>query len=388
VEASHIYQRFLNGEVTAAGSFPASKVLVVGTGVAGLAAISAASNMGAIVRAFDTRLECKEQVESLGGAFLVLDFAEDGADAGTGYAKVMSETFYKKEMEMFREQAKECRIIITTAAIPGRPAPKLIMKDAVDNMAAGTVIVDLAGATGGNCELTKPGETYVYDNRVTIIGATDLISRMSWQASSMYSNNMANLLDLLCTKPATNAEEKRFFIDMEDPVVRGMTCVYENAITWPPPESVTTTSVVATSPRDDPTIVKRERKPSILATRVLDLASLGEFVAIIFGVVFFGIVAAYAPVSFGVQLLYFILAGFLGCYLIWAVEPALFTPLMSTSNSLSGVVILGGILMTSAPNGSPTSVLGCIAVSVAAINVFGGFAVSYRMLLMFKKEKA
>lgn len=388
IEASNIYQRFLNGEVTAAGTFAASKVLVVGAGVAGLAAISTASNMGAIVRAFDTRLECKEQVESLGGEFLVLNFGgEDGGDAGTGYAKVMSDEFYEKEMEMFREQAKECQIIITTAAIPGRPAPKLIMKDAVDNLAPGSIIVDLAGATGGNCELTKPGETYVYDNRVTIVGTTDLISRMSWQASSMYSNNMANLLDLLCPKPSSSDEEKKFNIDMEDPVIRGMTVVHDNAITWPPPESVTKTSAATNTKEEDTPFVKQVKKPSIFSKRIFDLAPLGEFVGLAFFAVFFGIVGAYAPVSFVVQLLYFILAGFLGYYLIWAVEPALFSPLMSTSNSLSGVVILGGILMASTPTGSPTNVLGCTAISVAAINVFGGFAVSYRMLLMFKKEK-
>ena len=386
VEAANVYQRFLNGEVTAAGSFAASKIMVVGAGVAGLAAVSTASNMGAIVRAFDTRLECAEQVESLGGEFLVLDFKEDGGDSGTGYAKVMSDEFYQKEMEMFREQARECQIIITTAAIPGRPAPKLIMKDAVDNMAPGSVIVDLAGASGGNCELTKPGETYLYDNRVTIIGTTDLISRMSWQASSMYGNNMANLLDLLCPKPSDKAEKQKLFIDMEDPVIRGMTCVHEGAITWPPPESVTKTSA-ATSNDLEEMKPKVPPKPSIFSKRVLDLATLGEFVGLVFIAAFFGIVAAYAPVSFVVQLLYFILAGFLGYYLIWAVEPALFSPLMSTSNSLSGVVILGGILMASTPQGSPTNVLGCTAISVAAINVFGGFAVSYRMLLMFKKEK-
>ncbi|KAL3919475.1 MAG: hypothetical protein SGILL_003735, partial [Bacillariaceae sp.] len=388
VEAANIYQRFLNGEITAAGSFAASKVLVVGAGVAGLAAVSTASNMGAIVRAFDTRLECKEQVESLGGVFLILDFKEDADDAGTGYAKVMSDAFYQKEMEMFREQASECNIIITTAAIPGRPAPKLIMKDAVDNMAPGSVIVDLAGATGGNCELTKPGETYVYDNRVTIIGTTDLISRMSWQASSMYSNNMANLLDLLCPKPAEKDKKKEFVVDMEDPVVRGMTCVYNKEITWPPPASVGVTSVV--KKEEESTMedtIKSPPKPSVFSKRVFDLTTVGELTYMGFFFIFMGIVAAYAPVSFVIQLLYFILAGFLGYYLIWAVEPALFSPLMSTSNSLSGVVILGGILMVSTPRGSATNVLGCIAIAVAAINVFGGFAVSYRMLLMFKKEK-
>ena len=288
---------------------------------------------------------------------------------------------------MFREQAKECQIIITTAAIPGRPAPKLIMKDAVDNLAPGSVIVDLAGATGGNCELTKPGETYVYDNRVTIIGTTDLISRMSWQASSMYANNMANLMDLLCPKPKEKDEQQKFFIDMDDPVIRGMTTVHESTITWPPPDSVTKTSAQQSGDENATPAIKPPPEPSIFATRLFDLASLGEFVSLIFGIAFFGVVAAYAPVSFVVQLLYFILAGFLGYYLIWAVEPALFSPLMSTSNSLSGVVILGGILMASTDKGTPTNVLGCAAIAVAAINVFGGFAVSYRMLLMFKKEK-
>jgi len=385
IEAANEYQRFFNGEVTAAGNFAASKVLVVGAGVAGLAAISTAASMGAIVRAFDTRLECKEQVESLKGEFLVLDFKdEDGGDSGTGYAKVMSDDFIKKEMEMFREQAKECQIIITTAAIPGRPAPKLIMKDAVDNLAPGSVIVDLAGATGGNCELTRPGESYVYDNRVTIIGTTDLISRMSWQASSMYSNNMANLLDLLC--PAVD-DKKSLNIDMEDPVIRGMTCVHNRNVTWPPPESVTKTSAKGGNKEEVQIAKKEEAKPSIFSKRILDLCTIGEVFALILFILFFIVLGFFAPQNFVTQLLYFILAGFLGYYLIWAVEPALFSPLMSISNSLSGVVILGGILMVSGDPESPSNILGCLAIGVATINVFGGFAVSYRMLLMFKKEK-
>jgi NAD(P) transhydrogenase subunit alpha len=349
--------------------------------------------MGAIVRAFDTRLECKEQVESLKGEFLVLDFKEDGGDAGTGYAKVMSDAFIQKEMEMFREQAKECQIIITTAAIPGRPAPKLIMKDAVDNLAPGSVIVDLAGATGGNCELTRPGETYVYDNRVTIIGTTDLLSRMSWQASSMYSNNMANLFDLLCPDPKSKdqgqeqaVETKSLNINMEDPVIRGMTCVHNRSITWPPPASVTKTSAQGGS-NEETQIVKVEAEPSCFSTRVFDLCTIGEIIGFILIAAFFVVLGFYAPVTFVTQLLYFILAGFLGYYLIWAVDPALFSPLMSISNSLSGVVILGGILMVSGDTASPSNILGCIAIGVATINVIGGFAVSYRMLLMFKKEK-
>jgi len=386
VEATQVYQRFLNGETTAAGNFPPSKILVVGAGVAGLAAIGTAANMGAIVKAFDTRLETKEQVESLGGEFLVLDFGEDGGDA-SGYAKTMSDEFYQKEMEMFREEAKECQIIITTAAIPGRPAPKLIMKDAVDNMQPGSVIIDLAGATGGNCELTRPHESYMYDNRVTIIGRTDLISKMSWQASSMYSNNMANLLELLCPKPEKD-QVRTFNIDMKDQVIRGMTTVHNGSITYPPPADVTATSA-APKASTATLAMKKEVKQSAMsvffATRVMDLATLGELTVLVLSAVFFGIVATYAPISFVMQLLYFILAGFLGTYLIWSVDPALFSPLMSTSNSLSGVVILGGIVMASAPIGSPTCILAVVAIGVSAINVFGGFAVSYRMLLMFRK---
>lgn len=376
VEAASVYQRFLNGEVTAAGSFQPSKILVIGAGVAGLAAIGTGKNMGAIVRAFDTRLETKEQVESLGGEFLVLDFGgEEGGDSA-GYAKVMSDDFIKKEMEMFKEQAKEVDVIITTAAIPGRRAPILIKEEAVNAMKRGSVIVDLAGSTGGNCALTKPGETYVH-NGVTIIGSDMSNQAMAWQASTMYSNNIVNLFGILI-------KENKFTIDMEDQVVRGMTCVLDGEITFPPPESVTKTS--AAPKKSAPGMKLAEAKePSIFEKRIFDLAPLGEFLLLAFVGLFFGIVAAYAPVTFAQQLGYFILAGFLGYYLIWNVEPALFSPLMSTSNALSGVVILAGILMVSVEKGSPTNILGCVATGVAAINVFGGFAVSYRMLLMFKK---
>ena len=395
VEASNVYQRFLNGEVTAAGKFDACKILVVGAGVAGLSAIGTAVNMGAIVRAFDTRLETKDQVESMGGDFLVLHFEEDtsGGDS-TGYAKTMSKEFYDKEMAMFYEQAKECQIIITTAAIPGRPAPKLIMKDAVDNMQPGSVIVDLAGATGGNCELTRPGETYVYNGKVTIIGTTDLISRMAWQASSMYSNNMANLMDLLCTKSNNDDPDfkKSFHINMEDNVVRGMTVVKDGEMTWPPPSAVTKTSASSAKNQEakeewSDHVINDETKKSIFTARVFDLASVGEIIVFALAIFFFCIVGTFAHYFFVNMLMYFILAGALGYYLILNVEPALFSPLMSTSNSLSGVVILGGMIMASLPQGSLSNILGCLATTVAAINVFGGFAVSYRMLLMYKAEK-
>ena len=377
IEAANAYQKFLNGEVTAAGSFPATKVLVVGAGVAGLAAIGAASNMGAIVRAFDTRLETKEQVESLGGEFLVLDFDEEDGGNNAGYAKVMSDAFYQKEQELFLQEAEECQIIILTAAIPGRKAPVLIKEEAIDKMPAGSVVVDLAG---GNCELTQPGKKFVTPKGITIIGSDMTNQAMAWQASTMYSNNIANLFDLLC-------KENTFKIDMQDSVVRGMTVVHEKQITFPPPESVTSTTVAKKSgPKMElATSTASTKKDTLWDTRICGLTSLGEFFLLANAAIFFGVVAAFAPVSFTNQLGYFILASFLGYYLIWNVEPALFSPLMSTSNALSGVVILAGMLMVSNDTGSPASILGCVATGVAAINVFGGFGVSYRMLLMFKK---
>lgn len=365
--------------MTAAGSFEACRVLVVGAGVAGLSAIGTASNLGAIVRAFDTRLETKEQIESLGGEFLEVDFGDEQGGNASGYATVMSDDFYQREMALFKDQLKECSIVITTAAIPGVRAPILIKEEAVLGMKPGSVVVDLAGSTGGNCELTKPGESYQY-NGVTIIGSDMTNQAMAWQASTMYSNNIVNLFDVLC-------KEKQLNMDMTDPIIRGMTCVWNREIIFPPPESMTKTSAGAskTTATLEP-VAMGAKKESIFSKRVFDLAPLGEFVMIFFMLVFFGVVAAFAPITFASQLGYFILAGFLGYYLIWNVEPALFSPLMSTSNALSGVVILGGILMVSAPRGSATSICGCIATAVGAINVFGGFAVSYRMLLMYKKE--
>lgn len=379
IEAVNMYQRFLNGEITAAGSFPASKVMVIGVGVAGLSAIGTAISMGAIVKAFDTRLATKDEVESMGGEFLKLDFGDEEGGDEAGYAKVMSDAFVKKEMDLFREQAKECNIIITTAAIPGRPPPKLLMKDAVDNMQPGSVIVDLAG---GNCELTRSGETYCYDDRVTIIGRSDLISSMAWQASSMYSNNMYNLVQLLYPQ-----KSQTFLIDIKDPVIRGMTTVLDGEITFPPPEEVSKTSAVNRSTASATIDKQSTGSTSMFSARVFDLCTLGEGLLLVLTGAFFAIVAIFAPSNFVNQLLYFILAGVLGYYLIWAVEPALFSPLMSTSNSLSGVVIIGGMLMVSNTRGSATSNLGAVSIAVAAINVFGGFAVSYRMLLMFRKEE-
>ncbi len=387
IEAGNIYQRFFNGEITAAGKFDACKVMVVGAGVAGLAAIGTAVSLGAIVHAFDTRLETADQVESMGGHFLKLAFADADGDGGGGYAKVMSDEFIEKEMEMFREQAKEVGIIITTAAIPGRPAPKLIMKDAVDNLQPGSVIVDLAGATGGNCELTRPGETYVYGQGVTIVGSTDLISRMAWQASSMYSNNCINLLDLLCPKPKKGSTTPRALdLNMNDVVIRGMTLVNDGGkleFAAPVP--------VAAAPKKTGLVGKdiaaeKESSSCAFMNNTFIVFTWWEWLwnALLFALT--AILAAYCPASFSNEVLIFILAGYIGYYVVWNVEPKLHTPLMSTSNAISGAVILGGLQMTSLPQGSPAMVLGTLAVPVAAINIVGGFGVSYRMLNMFKRE--
>jgi NAD(P) transhydrogenase alpha subunit len=380
IQAAYQLQKFCNGEITSAGSFEPSKFLVVGAGVAGLAAISTASNLGAHVRAFDTRLETKEQVESLGGHFLVLDFGNESGGDAAGYAKVMSDAFYEKEMALFLQQAKEVDVIITTAAIPGRPAPVLIQAEHVNAMKPGGVIVDLAG---GNCALTRPKQTYVH-NGITIIGSDMTNQAMNWQASTMYSNNIVNLFGMLC-------KDRQLNWNANDPVIRGMTCVWNGDILFPPPESMTATAAApqqnTSGTKNTTSPEKKPNKPSFLEHRLWDLASVRELLLVGVLAIFFAVVAAFAPVVFSQQLGYFILAAFLGYYLIENVNSALFSPLMSTSNALSGVVILGGLLMISVEIGSPTSTLGCISTCVAAINVFGGFAVSYRMLLMFNKEK-
>lgn len=229
VEAAHEFGRFFTGQITAAGKVPPAKVMVIGAGVAGLAAIGAANSLGAIVRAFDTRPEVKEQVQSMGAEFLELDFKEE-AGSGDGYAKVMSEAFIKAEMALFAAQAKEVDIIVTTALIPGKPAPKLITREMVDSMKSGSVVVDLASQNGGNCEYTVPGEVVTTANGVKIIGYTDLPGRLPTQSSQLYGTNLVNLLKLLCKEKDGN-----IVIDFDDVVVRGVTVVREGEITWPAP---------------------------------------------------------------------------------------------------------------------------------------------------------
>lgn len=369
VEAANHFGRFFTGQVTAAGKVPPAKVLVIGAGVAGLAAIGAAAAMGAVVRAFDTRPEVKEQVESMGAEFLMLAFEEEGSGEG-GYAKVMSEEFIAAEMALFAEQAKDVDIIITTALIPGRPAPKLILADTARLMRAGSVIVDLAAEQGGNCELTQPGKAIV-DHGVTIIGFTDLPSRMAAQSSTLYGNNVVHLLAELC--PEKNGE---IVVDMDDEVIRGLTVVNGREVTWPPPPPRLSAAPAATSSTASaPAAVAVPQKKSALGS----LIGLVAVVAIILGV------GTIAPESFMGHFTVFVLAIFVGWQVIWNVTPALHTPLMSVTNAISGIIVIGALVQMGSTSAAVIT-LSAIALLVASINIFGGFWVTQRMLRMFRKD--
>ncbi len=365
IEAANNFGRFFTGQITAAGKVPPAKVMVIGAGVAGLAAIGAARSLGAVVRAFDTRPVVKEQVESLGAEFLELEFEEDGTGTG-GYAKTMSKEFIDAEMALFREQAKEIDIIITTALIPGRPAPKLILTDMVESMKEGSVIVDLASEQGGNCEVTRPNEIYNYKG-VTVIGLTDLPSRMAAQSSQLYGTNLWHLL-----KDMGGAEEYK--VDYEDQVVRGALVLHEGKITWPPPKI------------ENPSPTPPPKKPAVTATVTEEKKSSNSGLAwILLAVGALVGIGVGAPESFLSHFTVFILACFVGWQVIWNVSPALHTPLMSVTNAISGIIILGGMLQISGEFTSPTVILGAIAILVGTINISGGFLVTQRMLKMFQK---
>jgi H+-translocating NAD(P) transhydrogenase subunit alpha len=365
VEAANNFGRFFTGQITAAGKVPPAKVMIIGAGVAGLAAIGAARSLGAIVRAFDTRPVVKEQVESLGAEFLELEFEEDGTGEG-GYAKVMSKEFIDAEMAMFRKQAKEVDIIITTALIPGRPAPKLILEDMVKSMKDGSVIVDLAAENGGNCELTKPNEVYKTDNGVTIIGLTDLPSRMASQASQLYGTNLWHLLKDM-------GGNENYKVDYDDEVVRGALIIHDGNVTYPPPK-ISQPSPQTVAPKDIPSVKTGEtnKKSNSWLIPVLIASAL-----ILVGVG--------APSSFLSHFTVFVLAIFVGWQVIWNVTPALHTPLMSVTNAISGIIIIGGMVQISGSINSPTTILGAIAILVGTINISGGFLVTQRMLKMFQK---
>lgn len=367
VEAAHEFGRFFTGQITAAGKVPPAKVMVIGAGVAGLAAIGAANSLGAIVRAFDTRPEVKEQVQSMGAEFLELDFAEE-AGSGDGYAKVMSEAFIKAEMALFAAQAKEVDIIVTTALIPGKPAPKLITREMVDSMQPGSVVVDLAAQNGGNCEYTVPGEVFVTPNGVKIIGYTDLPGRLPTQSSQLYGTNLVNLLKLLCKEKDGN-----IVVDFEDVVIRGVTVVRDGEVTWPAPPVQ-----VSAQP-------KVEAKPAAAAAEPAKPSSpLKKYVLMALVIVLFGWLASVAPKEFLGHFTVFALACVVGYYVVWNVSHALHTPLMSVTNAISGIIVVGALLQIG--HGGWVSLLSFVAVLIASINIFGGFTVTQRMLKMFRKN--
>ncbi|MFQ3037861.1 Re/Si-specific NAD(P)(+) transhydrogenase subunit alpha [Neisseria cinerea] len=370
IEAANAFGRFFTGQITAAGKVPPAQVLVIGAGVAGLAAIGTANSLGAVVRAFDTRLEVAEQIESMGGKFLKLDFPQESGGSGDGYAKVMSDEFIAAEMKLFAEQAKEVDIIITTAAIPGKPAPKLITKEMVESMKSGSVIVDLAAATGGNCELTRPGELSVTDNGVKIIGYTDMANRLAGQSSQLYATNLVNLTKLL--SPNKDGE---ITLDFEDVIIRNMTVTRDGEITFPPPPIQVSAQPQQTPSEKAAPAAKPEPKPVPLWKKLAP--------AVIAAVLVLW-VGAVAPAAFLNHFIVFVLACVIGYYVVWNVSHSLHTPLMSVTNAISGIIVVGALLQIGQGNGF-VSLLSFVAILIASINIFGGFAVTRRMLNMFKK---
>jgi len=367
IEAASFYGRFFTGQMTAAGKVPAAKVLVIGAGVAGLAAIGAARGLGAIVRAFDTRPAVKEQVKSMGAEFIELNVQEDGEGAG-GYAKEMSPGFIAAEMAMFAAQSKDVDIIITTALIPNRPAPILITEDMVKTMKKGSVIVDLAAENGGNCELTQPGQV-VERYGVHILGYMDLPSRLAPTASFLYGNNLGHLL----TDMGGGAN---YHVDLEDEVVRGSIVLLNGQLLWPPPRKEAPPPAKAAAAKGP---VKIHKPAAAQGT------GAGAAVALVVGAIALGALGLVAPASFLAHLTVFALACVVGWQVVWNVTPALHTPLMSVTNAISGIIVIGGMLQVSGPLGDPAVVLGAAAILLATINIAGGFLVTQRMLKMFRR---
>jgi NAD(P) transhydrogenase subunit alpha len=382
IEAANAFGRFFNGQVTAAGKIPPAKVFIAGAGVAGLAAIGTAANMGAIVRANDTRAEVADQVVSLGGEFVKVDYEEEGSGGG-GYAKVMSEGFQQAQREMYARQAKESDIIITTALIPGKPAPKLITAEMVKSMKAGSVIVDMAAEQGGNCELTVPGESVVRHG-VTIVGYTDLASRLAKQSSTLYATNLFRLSEELC-----KTKDGVIDVNMDDDAIRGLTVIKDGSITWPPPPPKLPAAVPQAKPAA--AAVAAPKAHGHGASEPMSLKSL----AIVFGLgaLAFALVGLYAPASFLSHFTVFVLACFVGYMVIWNVTPSLHTPLMSVTNAISSIIAIGALVQIAPPLGEAGAdrpnllilALAVLALALTAINMFGGFAVTRRMLGMFRK---
>jgi NAD(P) transhydrogenase subunit alpha len=379
IEAAGAFGRFFNGQITAAGKVPPAKVFIAGAGVAGLAAIGAAASLGAIVRANDTRAEVADQVVSLGGEFVKVNYEEEGSGGG-GYAKVMSEGFQAAQREMYAQQAKECDIIITTALIPGKPAPKLITAEMVKNMKPGSVIVDMAAEQGGNCELTEPGQAVV-KHGVTIVGYTDLASRMARQSSTLYGTNLFRLTEELC-----KTKDGVINVNMEDDAIRGLTVIKDGAVTWPAPPLVV---AAKPAPKAATAPVAKKGHGHGEPSGPMPAGKLA-MVAGITAVLFF-LVGSYAPAAFLSHFTVFVLACFVGYMVVWNVKPALHTPLMSVTNAISSIIAIGALVQISPmanaaarPN-TLIIVLASLALVLTAINMFGGFAVTQRMLAMFRK---
>ena len=368
IEAANVFGRFFTGQVTAAGKVPPAKVLVAGVGVAGLAAIGTASSLGAIVRATDPRPEVADQVKSLGGEYLAIESPEVEVST-TGYAKEMGEDYKAREVQMYAEQAKDVDIVITTALIPGRPAPRLLTADMVRSMKAGSVIVDMAAANGGNVEGSRPGEVVVTDNDVTIIGYTDLAGRLPAQASQLYSTNLVNLMKLM-----TPGKDGVLVMDWEDVVQRSMTVARHREKTWPPPAVQVSAAPAAAKPA--PVAVKEPKKKGTPPGRKYAITAIGA-------VLLFLITAA-APPELTANITVFVLAIVIGYYVIGHVHHALHTPLMSITNAISGIIIVGALLQIGRGD-TVVTVLAFIATLLASINIFGGFSVTRRMLGMFQR---
>ncbi|CAB3971328.1 NAD(P) transhydrogenase subunit alpha [Burkholderia cenocepacia] len=383
IEAAHAFGRYFNGQITAAGKVPPAKVFIAGAGVAGLAAIGTAAGLGAIVRANDTRAEVADQVKSLGGEFVKVDYEEEGSGGG-GYAKVMSEGFQQAQRAMYAQQAKEADIIITTALIPGKPAPKLITAEMVQSMKPGSVIVDMAGEQGGNCELTVPGEAVVRHG-VTIVGYTDLASRLARQSSTLYATNLLRVVEELC-----KGKDGTINVDFSDDAIRGLTVVKEGNVTWPPP------------PIQQPAAAPKPATPPVAATASkghghgsgapMSAKSLAITFAV--GALLFLLVGQFAPATFLAHFTVFVLACFVGYMVIWNVTPSLHTPLMSVTNAISSIIAIGALVQVAPPlgdaaaGGRPSGLILGLAVgalTLTAVNMFGGFAVTRRMLAMFRK---
>ncbi|CAN5340562.1 Re/Si-specific NAD(P)(+) transhydrogenase subunit alpha [soil metagenome] len=373
IEAANNFPRFFGGQITAAGRIDPAKVMVIGAGVAGLSAIGAARALGAIVRAFDPRSACKEQVASMGAEFLEVNVEEEGEGKG-GYAKVMSDAFLQAEMALFAQQAMQVDIIVTTALIPGKPAPKLITQGMVESMKPGSVIVDLAAEQGGNCVLTEPGKI-VHHKGVSIVGFTDMPSRMASMSSQLYGATIVALLGDLIN------EEDGLHVDLDDEVVRGAIVLHEGKMLWPAPAPPT--------PAAPPEPGVPTKSSASIATAAKghghgETTGISPVTLVVIGAVLLGL-GWVAPASVLSHFTVFMLAIFVGFQVVWNVKPALHTPLMSVTNAISGIILVGGMLQLLGTNLNLTTVLGAVAVLLASINIAGGFLVTNRMLAMFRK---